>query len=162
LGVWIEALEASPTSYIQAATGIFRQAGDQIVVQAMGVPFPVLEAGEAVLFRDEPIQTVGGTYPKVVVLVFVDTPYIIVADAGGIGGVVAPDHYFISIIPVEAVPGAEPDIASAVLEDGLDGAVGQPLFVGEVGEPQVGGLTLGKQGQREGEEDYIYNKMSQI
>jgi hypothetical protein len=80
-----------------------------------------------------------------------DTSNIIVTEAGCVGRVVSPNHYFISVIPVQPVPGTQPDKPAAILENDFDGAVGQPLLIGKMGKTQPGRLTLalGEQGRGE-------------
>lgn len=128
-------LKTSCRANIEMVFRVFGQAGDQVGNK-------VLITDEIIRFGDEPVEAVDGPYPKMMIFIFIDTFYKIIAEAGCVGRVVAPDHYFITVKPVEAIAGAKPDKPPAVLEDGFDGAVGQTLFVGKMGKPQPGRLAL--------------------
>jgi len=66
-----------------------------------------------------------GGDPEVSFPVFGECRYKVVAEAFGVAGVVLEDGEFVAIVAVEAVAGAEPHEAAAILEDAGDIALGK-------------------------------------
>jgi hypothetical protein len=73
-------------------------------------------------------------------MIFIDSLDIIIAKAIAVSRIIPVYHYFMSVIPVESVAGADPDKTPAILEDGFDGTVGQPLLAREMGKTELGRL----------------------
>ena len=57
-------------------------------------------------------------------MVFTDVVHFIVRQAEGVAGVVVEDGVCAAVVAVEAVAGAEPEVAAGVLVDGYDGELG--------------------------------------
>jgi hypothetical protein len=94
----------------------------------------MLVTGKTVCFPVQPVQSIPGPYPQIPGMILINTLDIIIAKAITVSRVIPADHYFMAVVPVQSVAGADPDKPPAVLENGFNGAVGQPLLAGESGK----------------------------
>src|SRR4051794_32018681 len=103
---------------------IFDDAGNDIAGKGAGACiFP--EGGELVGSAVITVQTSSACgYPDIPFMVFDDVGDEIIADAAFVLWVIAIDDDTVSIVFVEAVTGAEPNEAAAVLEDVEDIVLG--------------------------------------
>ena len=85
MGTAVDILQpSSKATHIETTLCILRQAGDKVITQAGIVPVPVFQPGEIIGLQVEFIEPIDGADPKVLLFVLIDTPYIIIAEAGGI------------------------------------------------------------------------------
>jgi hypothetical protein len=86
----------------------------------------------------EAAQAAPGAHPQALPPVFVEHGDRVVGNAARIRGIVLEHHEGVAVEAVEPLLRAEPQKAHVVLEDRLDGALGEPLLEGEAGKARGG------------------------
>jgi hypothetical protein len=133
----VEAIEAAAgRSDPKAAVVVFEERGYAVVTEAIAILIAVFVANKMIGSGVQAVEAVCSAYPELVVTVFADAADIAVAETVAIRLIVAVDDHVVAVVAVESIAGADPDEAAAVLKNGFDGAVGEALFAGEVGEIQ--------------------------
>ncbi len=88
----------------------------------------------------EEVEPGGRSHPQAAVAVALQAGDVALAQAGGIGGIVPEHGEPVTVVPVQAILGAEPQEAMKVLCDGAHHALREPLIDGDPGEGQVDGV----------------------
>ncbi|KFB69800.1 MAG: hypothetical protein CAPSK01_000513 [Candidatus Accumulibacter vicinus] len=139
-GFSVETVQATAGRYHPQGSvlRVFESSPDFVVAQAAWVFGIVLVTGEALGFAVEPVQAIVGADPKRPLGIFVNGMNQISAQAVGILRIRFEHLERISIVAVEAIPGADPQKALTVLKKRFHRALRQPVIRGQVFEPDPG------------------------
>ena len=115
-GGLVEAIEAAAgRPDPEAAAVVFQERGDAVMAEAIAILVAVFIANKMISSGVQPIQAIGGADPELVVAVFADAADIAVAEAVAVCLFIPVNDHLISVVPVETVPGTDPDKSEAIL-----------------------------------------------
>jgi hypothetical protein len=120
----------------------------------MPVGVPMFISDKMIPGTVQPVQPIDRPDPESLFLIFIYTSYIVVTNTGTIAGVVAVNHHLVPVVPVQTIPGADPDKTPAVLENRFDRAVGKPLLAGNMGKSQRWRLRPDRSGHKKTNDKY--------
>jgi len=115
-GLYIEEIEPSARGGDPKASRlVFNYRGNIIGAETVFIGFAVLVPEKMVGGPVQSVQAIGCPYPEPAGPVLIDTLNIAVAEAIAVGLFIPVNDHLISVVPVEAVPGADPDKTQAIL-----------------------------------------------
>ncbi len=143
--VEIEAAAVGPDP--QPPLPIAEQDADPIVRQRAGIGRIVSEAGESPRLRVQAVQaTAVGADPELAVVVLEDRPHPVLGERIRDRRVVAVDGQGGAVVSMQPLLRPEPEIAAAILGDGVDRPLGQALALGQAVERDVARLGRSQHG----------------